>query len=71
MTCDGAPAATLSSKLSLTTGDAPGTLGGVTSGTFGMMVSFVTSSPDVMFEGKPAVCHSHKATMNNNNCLCC
>ncbi len=52
--CDGHAVIKKSSYFATSYGDELGSLGGVISGTFKGKASFITSSPDVFFEGEPA-----------------
>ncbi|WP_322997264.1 DUF4150 domain-containing protein [Castellaniella sp.] len=66
---DGVPAVTKSSKIPLSNGDTPGTLGGVVSGTFMGECEFITASFKVKFEGKPVIRQGDSAKSNKGNCF--
>jgi hypothetical protein len=55
------------SKFSMSTGDEPGTLGGIKSSTFKQASSWITYSFDVKLEGKNACRFSDKKFQNNEN----
>ncbi|HEY7394228.1 MAG TPA: PAAR-like domain-containing protein [Gemmatimonadaceae bacterium] len=63
------------SEFSISTGDEPGTLGGVTSGTFKKEATWITYSFDVSLEGKGAcrltdkMFHNHQNTVNMGGLL--
>jgi uncharacterized Zn-binding protein involved in type VI secretion len=70
ITLDGAPAAIFGSKFVKSTGDEPGSLGGVLSAVFIMEASFISFSPTVLLDGKPACRLSDKMLMNKTNTFC-
>ncbi len=67
---DGEMAAIKGSELSRSTGDEPGTLGGVKSSTFTKEATWILYSFDVMFEGKNACRLTDKLLMNHQNTAC-
>ena len=66
----GNPAAVKGSQLSRCTGDEPGTLGGVKSGTNMKEATWLTYSFDVIIEGRNACRLSDKLLMNHGNTAC-
>ncbi|MEF1300974.1 DUF4150 domain-containing protein, partial [Vibrio owensii] len=71
VTADGGNSIALQgSKFSKSTGDAAGDKKGVSSGTIEGEAQFVTSSPDVLIEGKGVARQSDQMTMNNGNTMC-
>jgi hypothetical protein len=58
------------SEFSKSTGDEPGTVGGVTSGTFIKEATWITYSFDVKLEGQGACRLTDKMFMNHNNTVC-
>ena len=64
---NGQPACHKDSIFSQSTGDEPGTCGGVKSGTIKGAAHFVTYSNNVFIEGKPAVRQFDLMTSNNRN----
>jgi len=66
----GNPAAVKGSQLSRCTGDEPGTVGGVKSGTQLKEATWLSYSFDVMMEGKNACRLSDKLLMNHGNTAC-
>jgi uncharacterized Zn-binding protein involved in type VI secretion len=70
VTIDGSPAAIQGSKFVKSTGDQAGSAGGVVSGVFGMEATFISFSPTVMIEGKPACRLTDKMLMNKANTVC-
>lgn len=67
VTIDGSPVAVLGSKFAKSTGDEPGVIGGLMSGTNMSMAEFTTGSPTVCIEGEPVCRLSDKMSMNNSN----
>src|SRR5262249_55865473 len=63
-------AANKGSELSRSTGDEPGTAGGVTSSTFIKEATWMLYSFDVMLEGKNACRLTDKLFMNHQNTVC-
>lgn len=63
----GNPACNNKSTFKISTGDAPGACAGASSGSIGQMAEFITSSQDVMIEGKPAVRNGDKMVSNMRN----
>ncbi|WP_045410199.1 PAAR-like domain-containing protein [Vibrio jasicida] len=71
VTADGGNSIALQgSKFSKSTGDAAGDKKGVSSGTIEGEAQFVTSSPNVLIEGKGVARQSDQMTMNNGNTMC-
>jgi uncharacterized Zn-binding protein involved in type VI secretion len=70
VTIDGSSAAILGSKFAKSTGDEAGSAGGVVSGVFAMEASFLSFSPTVMIDGKPACRLTDKMLMNKGNTVC-
>ena len=64
---NGNPACNQLSIFSKSTGDEPGSCGGVNSGTIKGIAEFVTYSPDVFIEGLPAVRQTDLMISNNRN----
>ncbi|MFV1982053.1 MAG: DUF4150 domain-containing protein [Thiohalomonadales bacterium] len=64
---NGNPACNLTSNFAVSSGDEAGTCGGVVSGTIKGMAEFITGSPNVFFEGIPAVRQSDLMVSNNKN----
>jgi hypothetical protein len=58
------------SEFSKSTGDEPGTVGGVKSGTFVKEATWITYSFDVKFEGEGACRLTDKMLMNHGNTVC-
>lgn len=54
-------------KFTPTTGDEPGTLGGIVSGTIQEKAEFITASTKTKLEGQPAVFQGCTTTHNNAN----
>jgi len=67
---DGASAAIQGSKFAKSTGDEPGVAGGIVSGVFAMEATFISFSPTVMLDGKPACRLTDKMLMNKGNTVC-
>lgn len=65
----GSPALTKSSKLSISSGDEAGVLGGVVSGSIDGQAEFITASMTVKLEGNPAVKLSDMTKMNSGNTI--
>ncbi len=63
-------AAHRASEISISTGDEPGTLGGVKSGTFAKEATWLTFSFDVRLEGENACRLTDKLLMNHANTVC-
>lgn len=63
----GSPALTKASKISISSGDEAGSLGGVVSGTIDGVAEFVTSSATVKLEGNFAVKLSDMTKQNGGN----
>lgn len=63
------PAATAGSLFARSTGDEPGTQGGVRSGTQGAEASFISASPNVRLEGRAAARLTDKMLHNRGNTL--
>ena len=70
VTIDGSSAAILGSKFVKSSGDEPGVAGGVVSNVFAMEATFITFSPTVTLEGKPACRLTDKMLMNKGNTVC-
>jgi uncharacterized Zn-binding protein involved in type VI secretion len=70
VTIDGSSAAISGSKFIKSTGDEPGVAGGVASGVFAMEATFITFSPTVTLDGKPACRLTDKMLMNKGNTVC-
>ncbi|MGR5165333.1 PAAR-like domain-containing protein [Vibrio owensii] len=71
VTADGGNSIALQgSKFSKSTGDAAGDKKGVSSGTIEGEAQFVTSSSNVLIEGKGVARQSDQMTMNNGNTMC-
>jgi hypothetical protein len=66
----GNPAAIYGSEFYKSTGDEPGTIGGVKSGVNMSRATWITYSFDVKFEGKGACRLTDKMFMNNGNTVC-
>ena len=64
---NGNPACHKNSNFAVSTGDEPGSCGGVSSGTIKGMAEFVTWSPNVFIEGIPAVRQNDLMVSNNRN----
>ncbi|MFV2058277.1 MAG: DUF4150 domain-containing protein [Thiohalomonadales bacterium] len=64
---NGNPACHLMSNFAVSQGDAPGSCGGIISGTVQGMAEFITASNNVFFEGIPAARQSDKMVSNNKN----
>ncbi len=64
---NGHPACNRDSIFAVSSGDEPGSCGGVRSGTIKGKAEFVTASPNVFIEGKPAVRQGDLMTSNNRN----
>lgn len=64
---DGNPACHAKSIFAVSQGDEPGTCGGVASGTVKQMAEFITFSPNVFIEGKPAVRQTDLMVSNLRN----
>jgi len=64
---NGNPACNQTSNFAVSTGDEPGTCGGVNSGTIKQKAEFITYSSNVFFEGKPAVRQHDLMVSNNRN----
>src|SRR6185295_692857 len=67
---DGASAAIQGSKFAKSTGDEAGVAGGVVSGVFAMEATFISFSPTVTLDGKPACRLTDKMLMNKGNTVC-
>ncbi|MFV8455443.1 toxin VasX [Vibrio owensii] len=71
VTADGGNSIALQgSKFSTSTGDEGGDKKGVSSGTINGEAQFVTSSPNVLIEGRGVARQSDQMTMNNGNTMC-
>lgn len=70
VTVDGSSAAIQGSKFIKSTGDEPGAAGGVMSAVFAMEATFLSFSPTVTFDGKPACRLTDKMLMNKGNTVC-
>ena len=64
---NGNPACNKDSIFAVSTGDEPGSCGGVKSGTIKQKAEFITWSPNVFFEGKPATRQNDLMVSNNRN----
>ena len=64
---NGNPACNQPSNFAVSTGDEPGSCGGVSSGTIKQKAEFITFSGNVFFEGKPAVRQNDLMVSNNRN----
>ncbi len=64
---NGKPMAHIDSNFSSSSGDAGGSCGGVSSGTTQQKAQFLTSSPNVLVEGKPAVRQTDLMVSNLRN----
>lgn len=64
---NGKPLAHIDSTFSRSSGDAGGACGGVTSGTTQQQAQFITASPNVLVEGKPAVRQNDLMVSNLRN----
>jgi hypothetical protein len=64
---NGNPACNKDSIFAVSTGDEPGSCGGVSSGTIKQKAEFITWSANVFFEGKPAVRQNDLMVSNNRN----
>ncbi len=64
---NGKPMAHINSNFSSSSGDAGGSCGGVSSGTTQQKAQFLTSSPNVLVEGKPAVRQTDLMVSNLRN----
>ena len=64
---NGQPACHSQSTFAQSIGDEPGTCGGTQSGTINGPAEFITSSPNVFFEGQPAVRQGDMMVSNNRN----
>ena len=63
----GNPACNNKSNFKISKGDAPGACAGASSGSIGQKAEFISSSQDVMIEGKPAVRNGDKMVSNLKN----
>jgi uncharacterized Zn-binding protein involved in type VI secretion len=70
VTVNGSPAAIQGSKFVKSTGDEAGSAGGVVSGVFAMEATFISFSPTVTLDGKPACRLTDKMLMNKGNTVC-
>jgi len=64
---NGNPACNKDSIFAVSTGDEPGSCGGVKSGTIKQKAEFITWSPNVFFEGKNATRQNDLMVSNNRN----
>ncbi len=64
---NGHPACHKDATFAVSSGDEPGTCGGVASGTIKGKAEFVTYSPNVLIEGVPAARQTDLMTSNNKN----
>ena len=64
---NGNPACNKASIFAVSSGDEPGSCGGVSSGTIKMKAEFITASNNVFFEGKPATRLNDLMVSNNRN----
>ena len=64
---EGSPACNAKSNFKISQGDAPGACAGVMSGSIGQMAEFITFSPTVKIEGKPAVRNGDTMVSNMKN----
>jgi len=64
---NGNPACNKDSIFAVSTGDEPGSCGGVKSGTIKQKAEFITASSNVFFEGKPATRQNDLMVSNNRN----
>ena len=64
---NGNPACNKDSIFAVSTGDEPGSCGGVSSGTIKQKAEFITFSNNVFIEGKPAVRQNDLMVSNNRN----
>jgi len=64
---NGSPACHKDSIFAVSTGDEPGSCGGVSSGTIKQKAEFITASNNVFFEGKPATRQNDLMVSNNRN----
>lgn len=64
---NGNPACNKASIFAVSSGDEPGSCGGVKSGTIKMKAEFITASNNVFFEGKPATRLNDLMVSNNRN----
>lgn len=70
VTVNGSSAAIQGSKFVKSTGDEAGSVGGVVSGVFAMEATFISFSPTVTLDGKPACRLTDKMLMNKGNTVC-
>ncbi len=64
---NGNPVCHVMSNFAVSQGDSPGACGGIVSGTILGMAEFVSFSPNVLFEGNPAVRQNDLMVSNNKN----
>jgi hypothetical protein len=65
----GGTAINLASQVPVSSGDEPGSVGGVASGTIVGMTKFITGSAKVIWGGQPATRLTSTTTQNSNNCV--
>jgi uncharacterized Zn-binding protein involved in type VI secretion len=70
VTIDGCSAAIQGCKFIKSTGDEAGVAGGIASGVFAMEATFLSFSPTVTLDGKPACRLTDKMLMNKGNTVC-
>lgn len=70
VTVDGSSAAIQGAKFFKSTGDEAGVAGGVASSVFAMEATFLSFSPTVTLDGKPACRLTDKMLMNKGNTVC-
>jgi hypothetical protein len=63
------PVLTDGSFIPMSTGDEPGAMGGITSGTFISICRFVTASAKVYADNQKVILHTSMTSQNNGNCV--